>query len=514
MMLTRAAGVAATTTARVAAAPRFSALAATRLSSTASGAGAGAGAGAGTPSTAEEQRALQEEIASLEKLLKAAKARLQTQPSKSAAGSDDAGDTPKFTIGTYNNISQEGLGLFSADKYKVLPLEKNPTVKPHAILIRSHKLTVDQVPASVRAVARCGAGVNNIPVDKMTERGIPVFNSPGANANAVKELALCALLLASRGIMEGIEHTKTIFKEAAGDADKIKKRIESDKKHFVGQELAGKKLGVVGLGFIGASVAEAAISLGMEVVGYDPGLSVETAWKLPGHKMTRVTSLAALLDGADYVSLHAPYSKSTHHLIGRAELKAMKKDAHLINFARGELVDTSAMRALYDAGERTGRYICDFPDEHVMGVKYCTSMPHLGASTEEAESKSAAMAAQEVIDFIETGTVINSVNFPPTKLDRPPEAGARLCIVHSNTPGMLGGITTVVGAAKLNIQQQINTSRDSIAYTVLDLGSMPSVAEIEKLQGELKSIKGVISTRIIEAAPEKIQPRWFSVNWA
>jgi D-3-phosphoglycerate dehydrogenase len=460
-----------------------------------------------TPPNAQQQ--LLDEIASLEKLLRAAKGRLaplQNKPTETEAS------TNKFIIGTYNNISREGLDKFGLDKYKVLALEKNPKVEPHAILVRSHQLKVEQVPVSVRAVARCGAGTNNIPVDKMTERGIPVFNSPGANSNAVKELTVCALLLASRGVMEGIEHTKKIFAEDGKDKEKVKKRIESDKKNFVGQELAGKRLGVIGLGFIGASVAESALHFGMEVVGYDPGLSVETAWKLPGHKMERASTLMSLLDSADYVTLHAPYSKSTHHLIGRAELKAMKKEAHLINFARGELVDTSALRALYDAGERTGRYISDFPDEFTMSSPFCTSMPHLGASTEEAESKSAAMAAQQVIDFIETGTIINSVNYPTTKLDRPPQAGARLCIVNKNVPGMLGQITTVVGEAKLNIIQQINTSRDSIAYNVVDLGTMPSDAEIDKLQNNLKKIPGVISSRLIEAPPVQIQPRYYVVQ--
>ena len=250
----------------------------------------------------------------------------------------------------------------------------------------------------------------------------------------------------------------------------------------------------------------------MEVTGYDPGLTVETAWKLPGHTMQRATKLMDLLEESDYISLHVPYSKGTHHLLGRAELKALKPNAHIINFARGELIDTSALRAMMDAGERKGRYVCDFPDEHIQGHKLVTTMPHLGASTEEAEENAASMAARQIVDFIETGAIINSVNFPKTVLDRPPHAGARLCIVNRNVPGMLGLITSTVGNANLNIVQQINTSRDEIAYNVVDLGVMPSAEVAKKLQDDLKKIDGVISSRLIEATPERIAPRYFVVN--
>ena len=338
-----------------------------------------------------------------------------------------------------------------------------------------------------------------------------MFNSPGANANAVKELVVCGLLLASRGIVEGILHTKALYKDPANDKEKIKKRIEDDKKMFVGQELTGKRLGVVGLGHIGASVAKAALDLGMNVSGYDPGLSVETAWTLPGHKMQRKNSLMALLEGADYISLNVPYSKSTHHIIGRSELKAMKPNCHLVNFARGELVDTSALRAMYDSKELTGRYVTDFPDEHLTDCSHAICIPHLGASTEEAESNSAAMAANQIVNFIETGAIVNSVNFPKTVLDRPPQAGARLAIVNRNVPGMLGLITSTVGAAGLNISQQINTSRDDIAYTVVDLSDMPEPALTKKLQEDLAKIDGVISSRLIEAS-EALQPRYFRVS--
>ena len=304
---------------------------------------------ANTPSTSIRAatfatNSLEEEVKSLELLLSQARARL----GKDKKTEEPVNDNERFVIGTYNSISKTGLKHFSQNKYNIVQLEKNPTAESHAILLRSHKLTNEQVPNSVRAIARCGSGTNNIPVDLMTQRGIPVFNTPGANANAVKELTLCALLLASRGIIEGIEHTKKIFAEDGADKDKVKKRIENEKKMFVGQEIKGKRLGVIGLGFIGASVAEAALNLGMEVIGYDPGLTVETAWKLPGNEMIRAQSLLQVLESSDYVTLHVPYSKNTHHMLGRSELKAMKKTANIINYARGELIDTAALRALMD----------------------------------------------------------------------------------------------------------------------------------------------------------------------
>lgn len=454
---------------------------------------------------------VEEEIKSLEKLLAQAKARL---PSAAQANKEEVPDAEKFKIGTFNAISAKGLNVFPKSRFTMVPLEKNPTTEPHAILLRSHKLLNEQVPSSVRAIARCGSGVNNIPVDKMTARGIPVFNTPGANANAVKELVMCALLLSSRGVIEGIEHTKKIFAEDGKDKEKVKKRIEAEKKFFVGQEMAGKRLGVIGLGFIGASVAETALNMGMEVIGYDPGLTVESAWRLPGHTMLKANKLMELLETSDYVTLHVPYSKATHHLLGRAELQAMKPNAHLVNFARGELIDTSALRAMMDDGTRKGRYVCDFPDEHIQGHKQVTTMPHLGASTEEAEENAASMAAKQIVDFIETGTIVNSVNFPKTVLDRPKtsEGGARLCIVNKNVPGMLGLITSTVGAANLNIVQQMNTSKGDIAYNVVDLATLPSSAVATKLQEELKKLDGVISTRLIEASPDKLVPKFFVVS--
>lgn len=456
-----------------------------------------------------------EEIEILQKLLAEAKKRLETVDSNdAAAASVDSSlvDGEKFVIGTYNAVSKEGLDRFPKNKYEISKLENaDDSLTPHAILLRSYKLKNEEVPASIRAINRCGAGVNNIPVDQMTERGIPVFNTPGANANAVKELAVCALLLASRGIIEGIEHTKNvIYTEDGSDPDKVKKRVESDKKNFVGHELMGKTLGVIGLGHIGSSIAESGLNLGMNVIGHDPGLSLDTAWRLPGHQMTKVDALEELLENSDYISLNAPYSKATHHLIGENELKLLKPGCHIVNFARAELVDGQSMRTLYDKGERFGRYICDFPDEFLHDHPKVTIIPHLGASTEEAESNSAVMAANQIMNFIETGTVLNAVNFPNTFLPRQNNAGIRLCIVNKNLPGMLGLITSCIGSSNLNIVQQINSSKDDIAYSILDLSETPSPEEIEALQQSISLLDGVISSRVI--APQTMEPGFFHVN--
>ncbi|KAH9259932.1 hypothetical protein BASA81_001692 [Batrachochytrium salamandrivorans] len=450
------------------------------------------------------------EILALETKLAQLKSSRAASAAAPAAGSSDS---DKFVIGTFNAISPVGLKEFPTNKYRVAKMETEKPKEPHAVLLRSHKLQSAQVPSSVRAIARCGSGVNNIPVEQMTLRGIPVFNTPGANANAVKELTICALLLSSRGVVEGIEHVKKIYVEDGTDKDKVKKRVEAEKKFFVGQEMKGKRLGVIGLGFIGASVAEVALNMGMNVIGYDPMLTVESAWKLPGDVMNRAASLEQLLETSDYISLHVPYSKNTHHMLSADKLKLLKKNCHIVNYARGELIDTKTLRQLMDDGSRTGRYVCDFPDENIQGHKLVTTMPHLGASTEEAEENAASMAAQEVTEFIETGQIRNSVNFPTTTLPRTHRDSARLCIVNRNVPGMLGLITSTVGAAGLNILQQMNTSRDQIAYNVVDLAAMPENATAVKLLEDLNKIEGVVSSRLIQpAAIEVRKPGYFVVN--
>jgi D-3-phosphoglycerate dehydrogenase len=367
--------------------------------------------------------------------------------------------------------------------------------EPHAILLRSHKLKSEEVATSVRAIARCGAGTNNIPIDAMTQRGIPVFNTPGANANSVKELVLAGLLLASRDIVGGINHVNnTIVKEEA-DAAAINKRVEKDKSKFGGGEILGKTLAVCGLGNIGAMVADAAIALGMNVVGYDPKISVEAAWRLP-NSVRKVTSLEAAFAEADYVSINMPYIKGvTHHVISEAVLAQMKPSCHILNFARGEIVDGPALKRLYAKGH-AGKYVCDFPDEHLQDEPKFVCIPHLGASTAEAEDNCAEMAARQIINFLETGTIVNSVNFPNAALATQSTGTTRLCIINENKPGVLGQITTLLGGMNVNIAQQLNTSRDTIAYNVIDLDDFPKDST-ENLQKELLAMDGVLSTRFI-----------------
>jgi D-3-phosphoglycerate dehydrogenase len=282
----------------------------------------------------------------------------------------------------------------------------------------------------------------------MTELGIPVFNTPGANANAVKELVTCAMFLAARDIVGGCKHIDTIFAEET-DPEVIKKRVEKDKSMFGGMELAGKTLGVIGLGHIGAAVAETGLSLGMTVVGYDPAMSVESAWRLPGHAMTKYSKLADLVEVSDFISLHVPYiPDATHHLLGEELLEKMKPTAAVLNFSRAELVDSEARLRAYESGKHRGRYICDFPDTTLYNRPECILIPHLGASTEEAEENSAAMAADQMMQFLEDGTIRNSVNFPTTVLDaRKHDIAARLCIVNRNESGVLAGITAAVSDA-------------------------------------------------------------------
>lgn len=411
----------------------------------------------------------------------------------------------KFIVKTFNKISPLGLARFNPNHYTIAPSESETAKEgvAHAILLRSHKLQESDVPIMCRAIARCGAGTNNCNVERMTELGVPVFNTPGANANAVKELVLCALLLGSRGIVEGAMHMKKLHE--AGTAHE---RIEKDKALFGGRELVGKTLGVVGLGAIGAAVTEAAIALGMTVVGYDPSLSVESALRLPGasDKFRVTEELSEVCASADYVTLHAPYIKNvTHHMIGHAQLSMMKPDACLLNFARGELVDNEALEARYKAGA-TGRYVCDFalpPD--LAARDNVISIPHLGASTEEAEENAAGMAADTIVHFLETGAVVNSVNFPTCNLPTRPDSINRICIVNENRPGMLGEIMSLFGNAQINVLQQINSSRGDIAYNVIDIEKPGPAADVstfnfkswDALQEALTQIPGVKSTRFI-----------------
>ena len=462
-----------------------------------------------------------DEIALLEKMLKMAKERKEKESAAAApaAGEVDGYGGKGFTIKTYNAISPVGLNKYPKGKYVVSGNDADLPDPAMGVMLRSQKLKVEDINPEVRAIVRCGAGTNNIPVAEMTERGIPVFNTPGANANAVKELVVCGLLLASRGIIEGNYHVNNVINvEEDGDYDKISKRIEADKAMFGGCEIEGKTIGVIGLGAIGSKVVTAALGLGMKVIGYDPVLSLEAALQLPGDRMKRVTDLDDLFAESDYISVHVPYIKGvTHHLINHDALQKCKPGVHLLNFARGEIIDGAAVRTGYDSGALTGKYISDFADADLMGHPRHIVLPHLGASTEEAEENSAAMAASTMMDFLETGTIRNSVNFPTTILTPQKNAsGARLCIVNRNEPGALGEITTFLGSKGLNISQQINTSRGDIAYTVIDFTNQPDDAEA--LQLELaKECHYIISLRFLGTvfADELGTPgTFFYVSWA
>ncbi|CAB9515688.1 D-3-phosphoglycerate dehydrogenase [Seminavis robusta] len=402
-----------------------------------------------------------------------------------------------YQIKCFNKISPIGLAQFPSDQYDIRT-DAQEGNNAHAILLRSHKLQEEDVPRTVRAIARCGAGTNNIPVARMTELGIPVFNTPGANANAVKELVLCGMLLGSRRVIDGINHMKDL-----GQQGLARERVEKDKAMFGGQELKGKTLAVIGLGHIGSQTARDARALGMTLKGYDPGLSVQSALRLP-RALELMDSITAAVSDADYISLNIPYIKGeggTHGVIGADVISHFKPNAVLLNFARGELVDSEAMKEFLDAGD--GRYVTDFPDDLVWDHKNAVVLPHLGASTEEAEDAAAAMAADTIRDYLESGTISNSVNFPSTSLPDRPEHTVRFTVVNKNVPGVLAHITETFGDADLNIIQQVNHSRGEIAYNVLDIATMghEEVLSFKNVQEKITMLEGVLSSRVMYGAP-------------
>ena len=386
-------------------------------------------------------------------------------------------------IQTFNAISELGLKKLQEDSFEVGPDLDNAD----AILLRSYKLEKDSISNELRAVARAGAGVNNVPVDTCTEKGVVVFNTPGANANAVKELVLCGLLLGSREIVSGISFAKN--QETITDYSELSKLMESEKKQFKGNEIAGKTLGVVGLGAIGSMVADMAIKLGMRVQGFDPALSVDAAWRLPSD-VKRIENLNTLIGSSDFISLHMPVLDTTRNLIDASMFTAMKKDACLLNFARDEIVDSSALIEALDSGNLR-KYICDFPRPELATRKDVISMPHIGASTAEAEENCAIMAATQLKDFLENGNIKNSVNFPNLHLDRDnnTEKGSRLAISNKNVPKMLGQILSVLADQNINVIDMLNKSRDEIAYNLIDLEVSPSeeaIAAIAQIDDVIK----------------------------
>lgn len=389
-----------------------------------------------------------------------------------------------FKIQTYNQIAARGLDRFDTSKYSV----GSDQVEPDAVLLRSQNLHEMLLNKDLKAIARAGAGVNNVPVDACSKAGIVVFNTPGANANAVKELVLCALLLASRGIVEGMKFAEGLTD--ISESELLAARLEKEKKQFAGVELYGKKLGIVGLGAIGSMVAEMALALGMEVLGFDPALSVDAAWRLP-NQVQRMESLPALLGQADFVSLHVPAIEQTKNLINTESVAAFKKGAVLVNFARESIVNPQAVLAALDAG-LLSRYVCDFPEPEFRGRKDILAMPHIGASTAEAEENCAVMAADQLRDYLENGNIKNSVNFPSVAMPRA-LGTCRLTFTNDNVSGVLGHVLSVLADLKVNVVDMMNKSRGQLAYNIIDMEAEPSA----ELQAAVAAVEHVITVRVI-----------------
>ena len=389
-----------------------------------------------------------------------------------------------FKIKTYNAIAVQGLERFGRDRYEV----GGDIGHPDAVLLRSHKLHGEAVPASLLAVARAGAGVNNIPVADYGQRGIVVFNTPGANANAVKELVLAGMLLATRGILPGIAYAQSL--SGMDDSAAMHALLEKEKSRFAGRELKGKTLGIVGLGAIGAMVADMALALGMQVLGYDPVLSVDAAWRL-SNAVQRMENLPTLLARADYVSLHVPAMDATRHLINAEALRHARPGAVLLNFARESIVDPAAVLAALAAG-KLGRYVCDFPEPGFAAEPRVIALPHIGASTEESEENCAVMAAEQIIDFLEHGHIVNSVNYPGLRMHRA-AGSSRIAIANDNVAGVLGHVLGVLAEAQVNVLDMSNRSRDALAYNLIDVETAPSAAVIDAL----RAVPHVIRVRAI-----------------
>lgn len=385
-----------------------------------------------------------------------------------------------YEILTLNAISPAAAAQLN-ENYRLV----KESAAPDAILLRSFKLHDYPLPDSLLAVARCGAGVNNIPIESCTKKGIVVFNTPGANANAVKELVLCALFLASRKVVPAVEWAKTL----KGRGAEVGPAVEKGKSAFVGPEILGKKLGVIGLGAIGAMVANAAYALGMEVYGYDPFISVEAAWSL-SRNIRKIDNLNDLFADCDYITLHVPYLPSTKEMINAEALSKMKQGVALINCARGELVSSpDVVKAIREG--KVSRYVTDFPQDDLLEEENVICIPHLGASTPEAEDNCAAMAARQLKDYLENGNIVNSVNFPTCSMPR--QSVARLTIVHLNVADMINKITQAISAHSVNIAHFMDKSQGEYAYSILDLDEALS----EDALGQIRAIEGVLSLRQI-----------------
>lgn len=379
-----------------------------------------------------------------------------------------------YNIKTLNKISPIGMQRFGAD-YKCGDDVENPD----AIILRSFNMHDMEIPKSVKAIARAGAGVNNIPIDKCSEMGIAVFNTPGANANAVKELVMAGILISSRKIVEGINWTSTLTEDVA-------KSVEKGKSQFVGPEVMGKKLGVIGLGAIGVLVCNAAHALGMEVIGYDPYISVDAAWHL-SRAIHKASSMKEIFEQCDYITIHVPLNDETKDTINAETISEMKDGVRILNFARGGLVNSEDIIKAVASG-KVAKYVTDFPDEDMINKENIIAIPHLGASTPESEDNCAVMAANELIDYLENGNIVNSVNLPRCTMER--STGVRICIVHKNIPNMIGQISKHFADNNINIENMINKSRGNYAYTMVDISDDADYGTID--------FDGILSIRVIK----------------
>ncbi|MBP8007241.1 MAG: phosphoglycerate dehydrogenase [Burkholderiales bacterium] len=389
-----------------------------------------------------------------------------------------------FRILTLNQISAHGLHRFPSARYTV----GKAVDEPDAIIVRSHDMRTMAIPASVKAIGRAGAGTNNIPVAEMSKRGAPVFNAPGANANAVKELVLAAILLGARNVVPALRYVDGLNPAAAD----LEARVEDGKKQFAGVELPGRTLGIVGLGAIGSLVADTAIKLGMKAIGYDPEITVDAAWRLPS-SVRKANSIDEVIRHADFITLHVPLLPVTRKLIDAKKLALAKPGAYLLNFSRDAIVDEDAIVEALRAQKLRG-YLCDFPSAKLIGEPHVIALPHLGASTAEAEENCAAMVVDQVREYLEQGTIANAVNFPNVEMAR--ESPHRLAIANANVPNMLGQISSTVAQAGLNIHNMVNKSRGEMAYTLVDVDSPVGEATIRSIA----SIGGVLAVRAIPAA--------------
>ena len=390
-------------------------------------------------------------------------------------------------VRTYNQISVKGLERFSRQSYEV----GSDISQPDAFLLRSQKLADIEVPKSLVAAARAGAGVNNVPLLEYSKRGIVVFNTPGANANAVKELVMAGMLLATRGILPGMAYVNSLT--AMTDAAEMSALLEKEKARFAGGEIKGKTLGIVGLGAIGSMVADMALSMGMKVVGFDPALSIDAAWRL-SNEVTRMENLQALLMRADYISLHVPAMDATRHLINDEALALMKPGAVLLNFARETIVDSNAIERSLNKG-KLGKYVCDFPEPLLLNHPSVIAMPHIGASTEESEENCAVMAADQLMDYLENGNITNSVNFPAVNMPRTPGASGKTRITFSNdnTSGVLGHVLSVLADKKVNVIDMMNKSRGSLAFNIIDVENPPDSDVVTAIE----AVEHVIRVRVV-----------------